>query len=82
MIFDRFYRVQDDPASRQPGTGLGLYIARTLVEAMSGQIWVDSELGAGTTFLFSLQTIDVDHLAEITLDELPRSADVALVPMP
>ena len=82
MIFDRFYRVQDDPASRQPGTGLGLYIARTLVEAMSGQIWVDSELGAGTTFLFSLQTIDVDHLAEITLDELPRSAEVALVPMP
>jgi signal transduction histidine kinase len=82
MIFDRFYRVQDGPASRQPGTGLGLYIARTLVEAMSGRIWVDSEPGAGTTFSFSLKTIDVEHLAEITLDELPQTADTHLVRMP
>jgi signal transduction histidine kinase len=82
MIFDRFYRVQDGPAARQPGTGLGLYIARTLVEAMSGRIWVDSEPGAGTTFSFSLKTVDVDHLAEITLDELPQPAEAHLVRMP
>jgi PAS domain S-box-containing protein len=81
MIFDRFYRVQDGSASGQPGTGLGLYIAQTLVEAMSGRIWVDSELGAGTTFSFSLKTVDVDHLAEITLDELPQAAETALVRM-
>jgi PAS domain S-box-containing protein len=82
MIFDRFYRVQDGPASRRPGTGLGLYIARTLVEAMSGRIWVDSEIGAGTTFSFSLQRVDVDHLGELRIDEVPATADAVLVRMP
>ena len=46
QIFDRFYRVKDESGQRLPGTGLGLYIARTLVEAMSGHIWVESELGS------------------------------------
>ena len=82
MIFDRFYRVQDGPASRRPGTGLGLYIARTLVEAMSGRIWVDSEVGAGTTFSFSLQRVDVDHLGELRLDEIPETVEPFLVRMP
>jgi PAS domain S-box-containing protein len=82
MIFDRFYRVQDGPASRRPGTGLGLYIARTLVEAMSGRIWVDSEMGAGTTFSFSLQRVDVDHLGELRLDEMPETVENFLVRMP
>jgi PAS domain S-box-containing protein len=81
MIFDRFYRVQDGPGARQPGTGLGLYIARTLVEAMSGRIWVDSEVGAGTTFSFSLKTVGVAHLNEITLGELARPYDEHLVRM-
>jgi len=82
MIFDRFYRVQDGPASRRPGTGLGLYIARTLVEAMSGRIWVDSEVGAGTTFSFSLQRVDVDRLGELRLDEMPETVENFLVRMP
>ena len=81
MVFDRFYRVQEG-AARRPGTGLGLYIARTLVEAMSGRIWVDSEPGAGSTFSFSLQTVDVDHLAEITLDEVEQRVGNTLVRMP
>jgi PAS domain S-box-containing protein len=58
-IFDRFFRVSDGTGSRRPGTGLGLYIARSLVEAMSGRIWVDSEVGVGSTFSFSLPTVDV-----------------------
>jgi PAS domain S-box-containing protein len=73
LVFDRFYRVQNG-AARRPGTGLGLYIARTLVEAMSGRIWVESQLGAGTTFSFSLQTVDVDRMAELTLDDAETPA--------
>ena len=63
-IFDRFYRVKDDSGSRLPGTGLGLYIARTLVEAMSGQIRVDSEVDVGTTFSFDLPVVEVAPLGE------------------
>jgi signal transduction histidine kinase len=81
LVFDRFYRVQNG-AARRPGTGLGLYIARTLVEAMSGRIWVDSQLGAGTTFSFSLQTVDVDRMAELTLDEVGASAENHLIRTP
>lgn len=68
MIFDRFYRVQEGSTAKRPGTGLGLYIARTLVEAMSGRIWVDSEVGVGTTFSFSLQT--VDRVGQMSLDDV------------
>jgi PAS domain S-box-containing protein len=82
LIFDRFYRVRDDAAAGRPGTGLGLYIVRTLVEAMSGRIWVDSEIGIGTTFSFSLQTVDVDHLADVRIADDVKAPDslVDLVP--
>ncbi|MHB9109944.1 MAG: PAS domain-containing sensor histidine kinase [Armatimonadota bacterium] len=51
-IFDRFYRVGQ--VRRAEGTGLGLYVARRLVEAHGGRIWVESEAGKGSTFYFTL----------------------------
>ncbi len=50
FIFDAFYRVSDD----QRGSGLGLNIARTIIEAHGGKIWVESKEGKGSTFSFSL----------------------------
>jgi len=50
-VFDRFW--QGRPNDRR-GAGLGLAIARGIVEAHGGRIWVDSERGAGSTFTFSL----------------------------
>jgi PAS domain S-box-containing protein len=53
-IFDKFHRVDRRDASESYGHGLGLYICRRLIEAQGGQIWVDSVLGEGSTFRFSL----------------------------
>jgi signal transduction histidine kinase len=54
-IFTKFYR--GESATRDPtatGTGLGLFIARGLVAAMGGRMWVDSREGAGSSFAFEL----------------------------
>ncbi len=53
-LFERFYRVNDNLTQEQPGTGLGLYITRNLVELYGGKIWVESVPGRGSTFTFRL----------------------------
>lgn len=59
-IFDRFYRVQG--GVKAEGLGLGLFIAKVLVEAHGGRIWVESELGRGSCFHFTLPLTPSDAL--------------------
>jgi signal transduction histidine kinase len=55
-LFDRFYRVEGTRAGIK-GAGLGLFICKSLVESHGGSIWVESQLGLGTTFTFTLPAI-------------------------
>ena len=52
MIFRELAQVDSSRARRHHGTGLGLAIARNFIQLHGGEIWVESELGAGSTFYF------------------------------
>ena len=50
-LFQKFSRIENSGA---PGTGLGLYLCQQIVELSKGKIWLDSQVGQGSTFFFSL----------------------------
>jgi signal transduction histidine kinase len=53
-IFEKGFRVRNEDTRKKSGSGLGLYIAKSIVLAHNGEIWAESEPGKGTTFNFSL----------------------------
>ncbi|HTS46335.1 MAG TPA: ATP-binding protein [Bryobacteraceae bacterium] len=58
-IFEKFYRA--DAARHVPGAGLGLVIAREIIHANGGEIWVESKPGEGSIFRFSVPAIAAQH---------------------
>ncbi|MCF2505399.1 AAA family ATPase [Dyadobacter sp. CY107] len=67
-IFETFTRIDDDLNTKQSGTGLGLFIAKKLVEEQGGSMQVNSKIGTGTKFSFNL-TFEICNPGEHVEDE-------------
>lgn len=70
-LFQKFYRVDNSATRTIGGTGLGLFITKKIVELYSGRIWVESELGKGSTFYINLPRLSAQKA------ELAQKAEVA-----
>ena len=53
-LFQKFYRIDNKLTREQEGTGLGLYICRSIIELYGGKIWIESEEGKGSKFIFTI----------------------------
>lgn len=68
-IFSKFYRASNAVQASGEGSGLGLYVAKSYIEAWGGKIWFESTKGKGTTFYFTLPNNPIQHALDNNLNK-------------
>jgi len=77
-LFESFHQVENNSTRNYGGTGLGLAISKSIVAMMNGKIWVDSQLGKGSKFCFTMELTDSEYEAteqDINWHEADEHAD-------
>ncbi len=76
-LFQKFYRVDNSATRTIGGTGLGLFICRKIVEMYRGRIWVDSEVGKGSTFYINLPRLTTDQATTLQRSEANQLPNIS-----
>ena len=75
-IFDRFYQLDGSTKRKYPGAGMGLSLAKAIVEKHSGKIWVESEVGKGSKFIFEIPKDGETQIKELVHQQADLKASL------
>ena len=78
-LFQKFYRVDNTETRQIGGTGLGLFISRKIIEKCNGKIWVESQMGQGSTFYVSLPRLSAAQAEQLKRQQASQETPLAHV---
>lgn len=81
-LFQKFYRIDNTATRTIGGTGLGLYLCRTLIELFNGRIWITSKAGEGSTFHFTLPRLTQQEVERFQQQVVAQAASPAAATAP
>jgi len=73
-LFQKFYRVDSSATRTIGGTGLGLFICRKIIELYDGRIWVESQLGKGSSFYINLPRLSTEQASQFQANDRGNAA--------
>lgn len=81
-LFQKFYRIDNTATRTIGGTGLGLYLCRTVIELFQGRLWVESKPGKGSSFKFSLPRLSEEQAKAMLAQAATPTTPAEAVAMP